>query len=229
MLLICPTCNCSFKRKPFIVKRQKTVCCSMSCSKAYRSLWFRGEGNHQKGVKGKDNSSFKADITVMKRGTQRYEFEYLPWHPFAESTGRVRRHRAEVERHFGLFDNKYFLSILCADLVQRAILNPKFDVHHINENTLDNRIENLEIKTRGEHTRAHNNRRTIQRDAKTGRIIGIIKSRELLENPEEGNQQPSVVNDIEVATKVQRLGGEESTNNPSTSARHSPANCDDIV
>ena len=28
-------------------------------------------------------------------------------------------------------------------------------VHHINENITDNRIENLEIKTNGQHTRDH--------------------------------------------------------------------------
>lgn len=43
---------------------------------------------------------------------------------------------------------------------------------------------------------------------------------ELLESPEEDNQQPSSENDIKVSEKVQRLEGEESTNNPSTSAEH---------
>lgn len=44
--------------------------------------------------------------------------------------------------------------------------------------------------------------------------------RELLEHLEEGNQQPSLEKDIVVSKKVQRLDGEESTNNPSTSAEH---------
>ena len=30
------------------------------------------------------------------------------------------------------------------------------DVHHINENTLDNNLENLEIVQKGEHQRQHN-------------------------------------------------------------------------
>lgn len=34
------------------------------------------------------------------------------------------------------------------------------------------------------------------------------------------NQQPSAENDREVPATVQRLDGEESTNNPSTSAQH---------
>ena len=39
-----------------------------------------------------------------------------------------------------------------------------------------------------------------------------------------GNSDPSVVNEITVTTKEQRLGGEDSTNNPPTSAQH-PDEC----
>lgn len=51
---------------------------------------------------------------------------------------------------------------------------------------------------------------------------------ELLENPEVDNQQPSIENDKKVSMKVQRLIGEESTNNPDTSAEL-PLMEDDIV
>lgn len=43
-----------------------------------------------------------------------------------------------------------------------------------------------------------------------------------------GNPELSTVNEIDVAVKVQRLDGEDSTNNPSTSAQH-PAMDEDIV
>lgn len=53
------------------------------------------------------------------------------------------------------------------------------------------------------------------------------KSGELLGHPQyEDNQQPSSLNDIKVGEKVHRLTGEESTNNPDTSARPER---DDIV
>lgn len=55
------------------------------------------------------------------------------------------------------------------------------------------------------------------------------KPRELLETPEEDNQQPSSVNSIIVAEKVQRLGSEELTNNLPTSARQQSYTADDIV
>lgn len=41
------------------------------------------------------------------------------------------------------------------------------------------------------------------------------------------NPEPSSENDIKVSEKVQRLGGEESTNNPPTSAQHQA--CDHII
>ena len=220
MLLECPVCKKEFSRKPSAVKKIKhTPCCSKKCSYTLRKEWMRGEGNHQKGLIGKLNSSFKTDITIMKRGTKKYEFRYAPWHPFAESTGRVRNHRLVVENYWLRFDSKYFNTILCKDGQFRVILNPKYDVHHKDGNTLNNSIDNLVILTRGEHTRIHNKFKNIVRDKNSGKIIGIIKSGELLETPEVDNQQPSVENDIRVSTTVQRLGGEESTNNPPTSAR----------
>lgn len=39
-----------------------------------------------------------------------------------------------------------------------------------------------------------------------------------------GNPDPSVANEIKVTTTEQRLGGEDSTNNPPTSAQH-PDEC----
>lgn len=48
----------------------------------------------------------------------------------------------------------------------------------------------------------------------------VVKLGELLENPEEDDQQPSIENDKYVSMKVQRLDGEDcQTNNPSTSAQ----------
>lgn len=48
----------------------------------------------------------------------------------------------------------------------------------------------------------------------------LVKSSEFSETPEMDNTEPSSVNDTTVTEKVQRLMGEESTNNPDTSAGH---------
>ena len=51
--------------------------------------------------------------------------------------GYVREHRLVWEKH------------------NKAILLPWADVHHINENIQDNRIENLQAMTHGQHRSKH--------------------------------------------------------------------------
>ena len=48
----------------------------------------------------------------------------------------------------------------------------------------------MEVLTRSEHTSIHNKEKEIIRDS-LGRIAGVVKRGELLENPEVDNQQPS--------------------------------------
>ena len=49
--------------------------------------------------------------------------------------------------------------------------------------------------TKSEHTAIHNLFSMIIRDEETGKITGVIKQGELLEKPEEVNQQPSLSGD----------------------------------
>ena len=49
-------------------------------------------------------------------------------------------------------------------------------MHHKNENKKDNRIENLEVMPKEEHSRLHCLENTIIRNKENGQIIGIVKS-----------------------------------------------------
>ena len=51
-------------RKPYIQKKNKHVTCSYECSNKLKSIIYRGEGNHQYGLKGNLNASWKSDEKI---------------------------------------------------------------------------------------------------------------------------------------------------------------------
>lgn len=169
------------------LKRVKNgITCSKKCANKLKSEYMSGEKNHQFGLTGDKNSSFAGDIVISSRG---YILEYCPGHPYPHyrnsNTTRVFQHRLVIERNSEQFDDKYF------EIIDGwKVLKPIYDVHHINKDKTDNRLENLQITTRSEHTSIHNLEKEIVRD-NLGRIIGVIKREELLETPEVDNQQPS--------------------------------------
>lgn len=166
----CVICGREFYMKPSRIKRNTNgVVCSKECSIILRSQYMSGTGNHQYGLIGKLNSSYKGETTISNYG---YVLVYCPDHPFARkgNNRRILQHRLVIEANADKFDDKYFTTIS-----GKKYLLPKYDVHHINENKQDNRIENLMIVTRSEHTTYHNSQNTILRN-ELGQIIGITKS-----------------------------------------------------
>ena len=182
----CPICKTSFYVKPFRLKRSKNICCSKACSNSLKKITYVGVNNHQYGLRGSLNSSFRGLETLNNNG---YILEYCEGHPRPADRSikgvRVRQHRLVVERNHRLFDEAFFENI-----DGWVVLKQYCDVHHVNGVKTDNRIENLKVLTRSEHTKLHNLEKELVRDS-LGRIIGVIKSDELLGNPEVGNQQPS--------------------------------------
>ncbi|MEI8129497.1 MAG: HNH endonuclease [bacterium] len=66
-----------------------------------------------------------------------YNYAVVPNHPKAIKYGYVLEHRVIVENNLN------------------RILNDDEVIHHINENKKDNRIENLEVTSKSEHTSHH--------------------------------------------------------------------------
>lgn len=140
--------------------------CSFDCETQYRKVWFIGENNHQFGLKGDKNSSYKGE-RLLRNNNKLIEVEvYSPGHPNADQNGRVVLHRRLVEIHHDLFDEKYFDAINGEHILKKG-----FIVHHKDCDHNNNAIENLEIMTRAEHTSHHNKLNPMQRDIETGRFI----------------------------------------------------------
>jgi hypothetical protein len=91
-------------------------------------------------IRSKANSGEKSgNFNGYRRKTPKgYITRYEPNHPSASKAGIVMEHRLIVEKALGV------------------ILPDIFDVHHINGDKTDNRLDNLAIITHSAHTALHN-------------------------------------------------------------------------
>lgn len=166
----CPVCGTKFYMKPYRIKRVKhQVCCSKECDYKFRSQWFCGKNNHQYGLLGALNSTFKHGIIKSRYG---YLLVLAHDHPFRTCGNRVFQHRLVVEQNADLFDQKFFIEIN-----GKKYLKEGYVVHHKNMVKTDNRVENLEIMTIGEHRSLHNKLKPLKHGS-DGRFlkIGVSKS-----------------------------------------------------
>lgn len=167
----CPICGKLFYVKPKRIRRLKNgrdVCCSRECGSKYRSIWFKGENNHQFGLTGNKNSSSRDEKIINRYG---YVMIFAPEnYPMKTHSGRIFEHRKIVEDNYVLFDPNYFVEI-----DGKMYLKPEVEVHHINEIKTDNRIVNLVPLTKSEHVKIHRSRSETIRDNETGRIVGISR------------------------------------------------------
>lgn len=88
-----------------------------------------------KACSGANSGNFKGYRRKTKHG---YYVRYVPDHQNASKDGLVMEHRLVIEKQLGF------------------ILPKCFDVHHINGDKGDNRVENLAIMTHKAHTILHN-------------------------------------------------------------------------
>ena len=158
--MTCPICGERFHLKPCAKKRFKTHYCSKECQNEARKEYMKGAGNHQYGLKGKENASWKGGKRMTRYG---YVAVYAPDHPFAQSGGIVLEHRLVAEQYLLTEENSVVID-------GKRYLKPEYIVHHKNRNTTDNRPENLEVMSFADHQRLHCAENPRERDKVTGRF-----------------------------------------------------------
>lgn len=125
--------------------------CSKKCSNIYVGLKIR-KGKYKKCLvcnkdfwempsEPKKSCSNKCRNINKKLGLptgEYYSYDgYIVINRLKDGRKQIKKHRFIMEQYIG------------------RILNPKEIVHHINENKIDNRIENLQIVSRIEHNKIH--------------------------------------------------------------------------
>lgn len=188
---VCDFCGKTFHRKKsHLLNHSIGIFCSINCLNNAKKNAYKGKRNHQYGLKGALNASFAGEETLVHNHKVIDIMVYVPKHPYANRNGRVKKHRLLVEQNYHLFNSKYFETI-----DGTIVLKKNVDVHHKDKNHNNNAIENLIPCTKSEHRIYHSEdyNKTRIRDNK-GRFItktAVLKSGELLESHEDGNQQPS--------------------------------------
>lgn len=144
---ICPICGIKFHAKPHHLKSLKwgEPCCSMSCSAEQRREKMSGENNHQFGLKGELNASFKSKKHISNYG---YMLITMPEHPFCDCDGKVREHRIVAEEFLLTEENSVKVD-------GKYYLDQKLEVHHKDLNRLNNDPSNLMLLTKSEHMTLH--------------------------------------------------------------------------
>lgn len=142
---VCEYCGKIFHRKQSHIDKNTHNYCSTECKSRAESILMCGEGNHQYGLKGDKNSSWKSDERISYYG---YKLIRCLDHPFKNSDDMVFEHRLIAEKYLLTEENSTIIN-------GKKYLSQEYCVHHIDFDKLNNDPENLYIIKRGLHTRFH--------------------------------------------------------------------------
>ena len=119
--------------------------CSYECANNDKKIRYSGNGNHQHGLKGKNNASWKSDERISFYG---YKLIRKLDHPFKNCDDFVFEHRLVAE--------EFLLNDLNSIKINRKkYLKKEYVVHHLDFNRLNNNVDNLLVMTRSDHTALH--------------------------------------------------------------------------
>lgn len=163
---ICDTCGKPFHDKPSHMKKCTHHYCSKECHYKAKTEYMKGCNNHQYGLKGDKNASWKSDKHISRYGY--IQIRKLD-HPFRDSDDFVFEHRLVAEEFLLNYNNS-------VEINGKKYLHPDYVVHHINFNRQDNRVENLMILTKQQHQQLHNLLNNNKRNPDTGRFESQVST-----------------------------------------------------
>ena len=152
-ILICPICGKNFYRKKSQVDKMKdkdNATCSKKCCNELKKILYRGENNHQYGLTGKKNASWKSDIRYNNNNDNHYTMVRVENHPFRDKNNFVPRYRLVAEQYLLNKDNSI-------EINGNLYLKPECVVHHIDFNKKNDDVSNLYIfPNTSQHVIFHN-------------------------------------------------------------------------
>lgn len=163
-----------------LIKKSKNLYCSKKCHNIKKKEYMKGEGNHQFGLKGEKNASWKSDRKLSRYGY--IQVRSLD-HPFRDHQDMVFEHRLVAEKYLLNEENSVLIN-------GKRYLKKEYVVHHKNFNRTDNRPSNLIVMTHKDHKRLHNSLNPVARGEKgmfikdTPNMIKIKKTSQTAVMPE---------------------------------------------
>ena len=158
---VCAVCGRRFHDKLSHAKKCKNHYCSKECHREAKKIYMSGDGNHQYGLKGSKNPTWKSDRKLSRYG---YIQVRCLDHPYRSKSNFVFEHRLVAEQYLLNENNS-------VEIDGKRYLKKEYDVHHINFDRMDNRVENLVVLPKREHKKLHNKLNPVTKDGINGRFV----------------------------------------------------------
>lgn len=157
----CDVCGKLCKLKKSHYDKSEYHYCSRACFNEHKKVTFKGERNHQFGLRGPLNATFIDKVLDKKNNKLDEKLVYVGlWYAKkTQSRGRIKEHRYLVELNHDKYPSEFFEKI-----GDWWYLKDKVEVHHIDFNHNNNELSNLMPMTKGDHISLHNRHRNQKRE-----------------------------------------------------------------